>query len=214
MLPPLRNHGDMEDMTNDKPADKQPDLTPLETAPEAMPETTPEAIPEEKPGRLKRLGIGLLIVAIASGGLFLGGLLLGRKQSPDLQAQLRQAETELTQTQEQLTASEDRRHLLRALTALYQASVALDQRNFGVANNHIETAAAELANLQGSGEIAPDSLAQLSQDVANTRIDVAVNLEVQRGQVLNLATRLQQLIPEDDLAPAAEPLAPEASPSP
>lgn len=140
--------------------------------------------------RSKTILIGIVIAVLIAIGLFVAGLVKGRAPIAGLQ-------TQLAQTQTQLVISQNHAYLLQAQVALYHTAIDLDQRNFGTANNRLREAADALGKVtQDSSNIDINAIAQLRSSISVMNINVAVNLEDQRAQVLKFATQLDGLMGE------------------
>ncbi|RYX82036.1 hypothetical protein EON83_21235 [bacterium] len=112
----------------------------------------------------------------------------------DSEAKLRNSEVQLNQAKDELAQSRYRARLLEARSLLLRAAIDLERRNFGTANKHLHTAAAELENLPIS-DSANSALSTLRRDVSNTNLVVATDVERQRELVLELGDRLDRLTP-------------------
>jgi len=141
-----------------------------------------------KSSRAKVVLIGIVIAVLIAIGLFATGFVKGRAQVSALQSQL-------TQKDAQLLISQNRGYLMQARAALYHTAIDLDQRNFGTANSRLQEAAGALGNVkQDSSAIDMEKITQLHNAIAAMNINVAVNLENQRAQVLNFASQLDSLM--------------------
>ena len=104
------------------------------------------------------------------------------------------AKAQLQSAQTQVASLQSVKQLLTAEVWAYRAAVALDNRNFGVANdavakvvtslNNVDTAAAGLDN---------GPLAALKTEAGDVKISVATNLESQRSQLIRLADDITAL---------------------
>lgn len=138
--------------------------------------------------RTKTIIIGIVIAVLIAIALFVAGFLKGRAPIAGLQAQL-------MQTQAQLVVSQNHSYLVEADAALYHTATDLDQRNFGTGNNRLKEAAVALGNVkQDSSNIDMNGITQLRTSIIAMNINVAVNLEDQRAQVLKFATQVDGLI--------------------
>jgi hypothetical protein len=104
--------------------------------------------------------------------------------------------TQLQDVQTKLSAAQSTNKLLGASVLTYRAMVALDNRNFGVANDDVAKA---LASLNAIGEpgtgIDGAALSALKKQAAGVKIRVATDLESQHTQLLHLATSINALVP-------------------
>lgn len=138
--------------------------------------------------QLARIGIGVAAAAL----LFFLGWMMGRSPVAELEAARE--------------ASRTRNAVLTAEAAVYRAAVALEQRNFGTANDYLRRADAALGTLPAEGDdaglssSAAAALADVRTELAGTNLNVAVDVEAQRSAVLQLASRL------DEIARMTEPL--------
>ena len=149
--------------------------------------------------KVKKIAIGLVLATIAGAALYGAGWFQARSQfsSNDEQINL-----ELQQTKEQLTTAKNRAYLMEARGDLYDTTVNLDLRNFGLANTRIQEAAAALNKVEDvNGSLNISKIKELQQAVSKKNINVAVNLEQQRNSVLSYINVLNKLIPaEENLA--------------
>jgi hypothetical protein len=132
--------------------------------------------------------------------LFLVGLFVGRGPGGELRDRAGTAET-------RATAVEGRAHAFEALSLLYRTAIDLEARNFGVANDRLEAAAAALGRADGAALGA--ELGDLRQRIAATSLVVADDLDSQRTTVLGFARELNEAL---ERAPAAPGGAPTAAP--
>lgn len=157
--------------------------------------------PETKPAKAKRTLI-IIVVAVAVAAAMYGvGWWQGRAQlaaqKADFERQLQDVRGELEQTRDELAVAENRGRLMQALAALYRTTVDLDQRNFGIANTHLQEAADALGQIKdASGGLDLEQLSELRTEIEETDINVAVDLEDQRTMVVGFANELEALIPD------------------
>jgi hypothetical protein len=90
----------------------------------------------------------------------------------------------------ELAASRQKLLQLAASRQLYLALVALDQRNFGIAQQHIQKTSKLLVQ---SGP--PPALAQLAKAIAGGNLVATENISAQREQILRWAAELDALVP-------------------
>ena len=144
-------------------------------------------------GKIKLYLIGALVVLILGAVLYFVGLQAGKAQLAaqaakfgvernGLQSQLKTAETARD-------AARDRASMMEASALLYRSTIDLDARNFGTANQHLQSAASALGRAKGS------DTAQLSGEIKATDLNVAVDLSQQREKVLDFATQLNKVMP-------------------
>jgi hypothetical protein len=154
--------------------------------------------------KFKKILIGIVIATIAGVALYGAGWWQGRSQfSSDDQPIKR----ELEQTKESLNTATNRAYLMEARGDLYDVTVNLDERNFGMANTRLQEAAAALGRVEDTdANLNISKIQELQEAIAKKNINVAVNLEQQRNTVLSYINVLNKLIPaEGNLEiPAAE----------
>ena len=148
------------------------------------------------PTRTWLIAVGLLIVAGVA-AYFVGrtlGYASGAREAADARAGLQGARTQIASLQAV-------KQLLNADVWTYRAAAALDNRNFGVANDAVARAVANLNSVDASAaRLGGGALASVKAEAAAVRISVATNLETQRTQLMRLA---------DDIAALSGPSAPE-----
>ncbi len=154
----------------------------------------------------KSVAIVVLVALLAGAGLYF----LGRWQANraavgervTLQRQVQQTQAQLGQSQAQLAAAESRSRLLQARGTLYQAAVDLERRNFGTANTHLQSAARILATADATAaRVDVQALDSVQRSLAATNLNVATDLQAQRARVLELAARLETLLPSEQGPP-------------
>lgn len=140
-----------------------------------------------------RIWLIIIAVLIAAGvvAYFVGS---GVERSARFQ-QLADAKTQLQEARSQIAALQSAKHLLGAGVWTYRAAVALDNRNFGVAN---DAAANALTNVNaveaGAAGLDGKQLTALQNEAAGVKISVARNLASQRAQLLRLAAGINAMI--------------------
>ncbi|OPY03064.1 MAG: hypothetical protein A4E66_02691 [Syntrophus sp. PtaB.Bin001] len=151
----------------------------------------------------KATGLIVILVVILGIVLYIGGSWQGRKQEAAEKERCRQ---QLRSCDTRLTVAENQVRLLKARTALYQTAIDLDQRNFGLANAHLREADEPLAKLDAASlGINKSLLDALSKEIADTDIQVAIDLSVQRAKIIQFGYRLDSLISK----PAVPPVMPQ-----
>ncbi len=149
----------------------------------------------------------LIVIGIA---LYWVGLSQGRSQ---LDAERKTFNTQLEQINARLVTAEYSVRLNQARYYLCRTVLDLDQRNFGLANNHLKEAHAALGNINASMVgVDPGRFEALRKDIGATDISVAMNLEEQRGRVFTFSEQLEALIPRTP--PARTAPAPQSPPPP
>ena len=143
----------------------------------------------------------IVVVVLVVGGVaayFAGGFVERNARAGDViaaQQQYATVKTQLANAQGQNASLESANHLLTASVWAYRAAVALDNRNFGVANDAV---AKVVANLNGVDAAAAglngNAVTSLKQQASGVKISVAANLESQRTQILKLASGITALV--------------------
>ena len=146
--------------------------------------------------KFKQILIGIVIAVVTGAVLYGVGWWQGSSQSSSNDEQIK---SELEQARQQLLTERNRTYLMEARGDLYDTTVNLDQRNFGVANSRLQEAAAALAKVEdGSGSLNISKIQELQKAIAKKNINVAVNLEQQRNTVLSYVNVLNKLIPAEE----------------
>jgi hypothetical protein len=143
--------------------------------------TAPAAARPAWQQQLSRVAIGLAGAAL----LFFLGWMMGRGPVDQLERERDEARA--------------RQAVLAAEAAAYRSAVALEARNFGTANDRLRAAAAALAaipeddEVPGLGEDDVAALNEVRAALSRTDLNVAVDVEAQRAEVLRLAGRLDAI---------------------
>lgn len=149
-----------------------------------------------KASSARTLVIAAVVVALL---IILGVYLWGNAQTrsqldaqqADYEQRISQVQNQLQATQSKLATAQSRNQLLMARTDLYRAAAALDQRNFGIANTHLQQAGQALGRVDASSaDLDSSKLSQLRTSIGSLNINVATNLQDQRNLVLDLAAQL------------------------
>jgi hypothetical protein len=147
--------------------------------------------------KFKKILIGIVLATIAGAGLYGAGWWQARSQFSNDEEPIKQ---ELEQTKEQLNIATNRAYLMEARGDLYDTTVNLDQRNFGIANTRLQEAAAALGKVEDvNGNLNINKIQELQKAVAKNNINNAVNLEQQRNTVLSYINLLNKLIPAEEI---------------
>ncbi|MEM6753702.1 MAG: hypothetical protein AAF630_12090 [Cyanobacteria bacterium P01_C01_bin.38] len=144
--------------------------------------------------KLKKILIGIVIATITGAALYGAGWWQGRSQFSSSDEPIKR---ELQQTKELLNTATNRSYLMEARGDLYDVTVNLDERNFGMANTRLQEAAAALGKVEDDGNLNISKIQELQQAIAKKNINVAVNLEQQRNTVLSYINLLNKLIPAE-----------------
>ncbi len=160
-----------------------------------MPSDTSPSDSRSEPGGLPRwaawgLGILALFIVAFGVGYMAGGAPVGDldDQVAQLAGQVEDAETEVDRLRSEVSAHQ-------ALSLLYQTMLAVDARNFGIANDR-------LGQVQGAlGRTQPELLGidanafrSVQTDIAAMDVRVAEDLAAQRSTLEALGQRLSDLI--------------------
>lgn len=153
---------------------------------------------------IKAVLITLLLGALTSVGSYFYGLSQGNAKAAQAIAS---SKISIDEAEERAQKASERGAIFEAHSALLRSTVALDRRNFGIANTQIQNAASAL-DQAGSGS----KIVQLRDQLRSLNINVATDLGTQRERVLGLASQIEPLLPSstvDETSSAANPSAPE-----
>lgn len=144
------------------------------------------------------LTVVVILVIAGIAAYFVGGAVeRGTSSQAVVAAQQRTAnvQSKLNSAQAQIAAVQSVNHLLSANVWTYRAAVALDNRNFGVANDAVSKAAANLGAVDATAAgVNAEAMTSLKKEAAGIKISVAINLETQRDQLLHLATDIDTIV--------------------
>lgn len=156
-----------------------------------------------------RVLIAVAVLILLGAALFWIGLSKGRSQ---LETERQSFNAQLQQSNAKAVSAEYNARLTQARFLLCRTAVDLDQRNFGLAQTHLKEAEAALRAINpGMVGIDAARFEALLKDISGTNLNVAINLEEQRNQVLNFSTRLEDMMPRPAPAVAPQPAAPAAT---
>ncbi|MBA3486721.1 MAG: hypothetical protein H0T88_05970 [Lysobacter sp.] len=153
----------------------------------------------EKASQARNLIImAVVVAALLILGVYLWGNAQTRNQLSAQQTEHDQSistlQERLQTTERELAATRNRNLLLMARTDLYRAAAALDQRNFGIANTHLRQVEQALGKVDAaSAGLDVAGLNQLRSSLDGLNINVAIDLQDQRNQVLSLASQLDAI---------------------
>lgn len=146
---------------------------------------------------LMRIGLAALVAVLLFGAGYLTRDLPARSEIAEVRAARDAAESD-RQTR---TAANQ---LLTANVWVYRAAAALDDRNFGVANDAMNEAVTALeAVTLAEGDPRAAGLSEAVVAARELDISVASNLEPQRGALLALAGRVTELAEQSPVPAAA-----------
>ncbi len=148
----------------------------------------------------KSILIGIAVVVVMIFAAFGVGLWQGRLQlvvqNSRHEQEISKLNNKISLTEVELNAAENRGYLFQARAALYRSAIDLDNRNFGTANAHLKEAAESLSKIKSkNATMKVAGIGNLRDAIAKTNINVAVDLEQQRAQVLSFAKQLTELNP-------------------
>jgi hypothetical protein len=140
--------------------------------------------------------VAFLVLGVAS---YFGGVLSERAaRTRDAQAAEQRysaLNAQFQGAQAQANARQSISELLSANVAICRATVALDNRNFGVADEAVRTAVANLDKVDaGAAGLEAQSLQAVRDAAAAVKISVATNLASLRNQLLRLAGDVDTLV--------------------
>jgi type II secretory pathway pseudopilin PulG len=142
----------------------------------------------------------IVVVLIVAGvaAYFAGNAVEHAARARDAKAAEQQyaaAKTQLQSAQTQVASLQSVNQLLTANVWAYRAAVALDNRNFGFANDAVVNVVASLNDVNATtADLDSKSLKALQNEAANVKISVATNLESQRNQLIQLAADITALV--------------------
>ncbi|MDH7569739.1 MAG: hypothetical protein QHJ73_09150 [Armatimonadota bacterium] len=161
---------------------------------------------------VRNLAILLAALAVAFGlGYYRGRAQLAAVRSESV-AQVQSAEGRAADTHRALQAAQASAALARACTALYQAVLSLDERNFGTADTHLRQAAAHLGAVDaGALPVDVARLQALQREVEGTSVSLGADLSAQRAALAAMAERAAALM--EEAVPGNTPQSPAANPT-
>jgi uncharacterized protein HemX len=164
---------------------KKADMTIHSAGTPAAKPGTPEAKPEVETGGggFKRALIVILVV-LASAGIAYG---FGRLQTS---SKIDAAEQKAAEAEKTAAAVEARVLRLEARRRLHLALVQLEQRNFGIAEQHLTAAGALLEKSKPEAD-----LGQLRTELAGARLKASDDIAAQRAKIAAWAARFDELSP-------------------
>lgn len=149
----------------------------------------------------KVLLVGIAVLAASVLVAYFAGRGLERSAA---QKQAAVAARSLESANARAAALQARVELLSANVWVYKATTALDNRNFGLANDAMANAVTRLRRVEaGPASLAPGALAAVQRDAAALRINVATDLQPQRAALLKLAASVTALADAPSNPPAA-----------
>lgn len=150
--------------------------------------------------RMKRPAIWLGVVMLAFVGGFLWAKVAGNQALSEAKSEyettLSSKDTALQESDTALSRSQARVQILAAYRDLHLALMALEERNFGTANDHLNRAAKTLTAVSepGAGEGEVQIAHQVGEAILAWKPDVSQDVGKQRHTVLGFAGRLDPLV--------------------
>lgn len=154
---------------------------------------------EERSSGTRNWLIVVIVLIIAGVAAYFAGSFVERNASAQntlaAEQQYAAVKMQLASAQAQNTSLQSVNRLLAANVWAYRAAVALDNRNFGVANDAIAKVVANLNGVDGA-TAGLDSAAVMAvkKEALGVKISVALNLESQRTQIVHLASAITALV--------------------
>lgn len=178
---------------------------------QARPQDAPSASKQEQPdsgktptpdtarpspwrGRLIATGVALVLAAGAYAGGRIQGAMEVREVQKQAQAQREELERTITSLEADLAEAERTRVRLSAQLELYRARAAVEARNFGIAQDHIRSAAEMLAKHPTAKN---EEVAELISKLKTANVVTPAKFEEQRDKVDAFATQLDELLGGD-----------------
>lgn len=165
---------------------------------------------------LKAFGILLLLALLGMAGAYFYAWNQGRAtlaaQQMNLQSQIQKAQDETQKSRDEVAAINNRLRLLDAQNGLYRAAIALDKRNFGIANTALQGAFSALGRVEASPDFPGARVKALATALGKLDVNVAANLEDQRERILGFAAQLEDLTARQARPDAVEETPSKASP--
>jgi GAF domain-containing protein len=147
-----------------------------------------------------RIWLIIIAVLIVAGAIaYFSGTALERARCTQEAASARQRyaalKTQLQAAQAQIATLQSLNRLFSANIWVYRAMVALDDRNFGTANDDVAKAVVRLHGVDAAAAgLNGNLLMPVLKEASGVKIAVATNLESQRAQILKLASDINALI--------------------
>jgi hypothetical protein len=136
--------------------------------------------------------VSVVCVALAYGaGRIQGAVHVSKVEAKAAEATSKN-ESKARALETKLAASRQKLVQLEASRQLYVSLIALDQRNFGIAQEHIQKASKLLVQ---SGPPPGGALAQLAKALGESNLVATENISAQRDQILRWASALLALVP-------------------
>lgn len=164
--------------------------------PAGGPANAPEAKPKPPPSparkKAQRVLIVLALFVLALAVAYTVGRVQTASHVTEAKQKVQQIDKSQKQTRSQLDSEKALVDRLEARRRLHLALLAMDQRNFGIADQHMHVAARLLAR---SKPAAGSDLAKLQHRVAAFKLVATEDLAGQRQKILDLVHRFDELVP-------------------
>lgn len=162
----------------------------MSTHPPLKPPPAPPA--QDQPG--KRAAILIIGALVLVGMAYGSGLRTSTKRLAEAKQVLLRVQTQADAARSDVARRDTTIRQLEARRQLHLALIALDERNFGIAQGHLNAAAILLGNA-GGGE----GIAALTKEIRGTNLVAAADFAEERRQILDFARRLDAAIPPESL---------------
>ena len=153
------------------------------------------AQPAPKPAagaRFKTVAVGTAVALVLSLAAYVAGRVQTASRIEDALGRATAADKLREQTNVELAHERAKVSRLEARRRLHLALLALDDRNFGIAQGELSAAAALLA--RGPSESGSE-LEKLTRDIVAARLVATEDVAVQRQRLLDWARRFDRLVP-------------------
>lgn len=157
--------------------------------PERKPE--PSARPDDSGGgRGQRVLIGLGAGVVALGAAYGAGRYQGKLTTDAAEQRAAETESAKKRATSEFDAQRDRAIRLEARRRLHLAALAVDDRNFGVAEGHLAKASALLGRAKGEA-----ALDQIASEIGSAKLPASDDLGATRKRVLDWVAAFDKAMP-------------------
>jgi type II secretory pathway pseudopilin PulG len=151
--------------------------------------------------------VAAILVVAGVAAFFAGNAVEHAARAQDAKAAEQQyaaAKAQLQGAQTRIASLQSVNQLLTANVWAYRATVALDNRNFGLANDAVVKVVASLNDINATAAgLDGQALKALQTEAANVKISVATNLESLRNQIIQLAADITALAGKSAAGPTS-----------
>lgn len=144
--------------------------------------------PSQPRGKSLAIGLGALIVALAAS--WGTGRYQGKLETEAAEKRAADRDTEKKRATTEFDAQRDRAIRLEARRRLHLASLAVEERNFGVAESHLAKASSLLGRAKGDA-----ALDKLAGELAGAKLSATDDLGVTRAKVLAWVKAFDEAMP-------------------